>query len=150
MLRFLMNNEDSYQIDYLNTNLLGSGRAFGVYVRGKKETNQPYSAQVKHRLYVSLDYVSRYLNGEELAAIYMDVSTHNQNYGAAFYKLVKDIKKGYLNKVLFADLDEIMNDEELAAALYELANENENLEIIDLNGNIFQAPKLPINHLLGV
>ncbi len=61
----------------------------------RKATNQPYSAEAKHRLYASLDYVSRYLNERELAAIYMDVSTHNKNYGDAFYKLVKDIKKGY-------------------------------------------------------
>lgn len=150
MLKFLMSNEDSFRIDYLNKDLMGSGRAFGVYVRGKKSIHQPYSAEAKRRLYASLDYVNRFLNEKELAAIYIDVPNQNHNYCAAFYRLVKDIKKGLLNKVLFADLDEVMNEDELAVPLYELANENENLEIIDLNGNIFQAPKLPINHLLGV
>ncbi|MAT41723.1 MAG: hypothetical protein CL609_05235 [Anaerolineaceae bacterium] len=150
MLSNLMISEDSHRIDYLNHNLMGSGRAFGVYVRGKKAINQPYSAEVKHRLYASLDYVNRYLNEKELAAIYIDIANHHYNYCAAFFKLVKDIKKGLFNKVLFADLDEIMNEEELATVLYQLADDNENLEIIDLNGNIFQAPKMPINHLLGV
>ena len=150
MLSNLMVSEDSYRIDYLNNDLLGSGRAFGIYVRGKKVINHPYSAEAKHQLYASLDYVRHYLNERDLAAIYIDIFNLNQKHCAAFYRLVQDIQKGLLNKVLFADLEEVINDNELAVQLYELANENDNLEIIDLNGNIFQAQKLPINHLLGV
>ncbi len=52
--------------------------------------------------------------------------------------------------VLFADQDEVVNEEELVLALYDLAHQKEELEMFDLNGNILQAPKLPINHLLGV
>ena len=150
MLSNLMRSKESHYVDYLNANVMGTGRAFGIYVRGETENNQAYSTEAKHRLYTSLDYVRRYLNEKEVAAIYVDVFSKENLAVKAFRKLVQDIKKGKFTKVLFADLEEIMSDESMAVELLDLSKERDDLEIIDLNGNIFQAKSVPVNHLFGV
>lgn len=141
---------DSHRVDYLNFSAFENGCAFGVYVRGHLSANQPYSVEAKHCLFACLDYVNRYLDQQSLAAVYVDVSESGSSKNLAFYQLVADLRKGLLNKVLFADLENLFEDQEVYEMLEDLSMEVEGLEFFDLNGNLFLAKKTPVNQLLGV
>ncbi len=150
MFNRLLDNKDSHRVDYVNTAVMGSGRAFGVYIRGRKATNRPYSSEAKHQLYACLNYVKNFLNESDLAAIYVDILNDKQRDQGAFSRMIRDIRKGYVKKVLFADLEEVLVKEEYAVEIYQVSDEITDLELFDLEGNLFQGKSNPVNQLLGV
>jgi hypothetical protein len=145
-----LKSKDSHRVDYLNFDMVGSGRAFGLYVRGQLAANQPYSVEAKRRLYASMDFVRRYLDEKNLIAVYMDVCHSGQQESKAFQQLAEDLHKGYFNKVLFADLEELFVNGSMYEKMMELSEKVEGLEFFDLKGNLFQANRLPLNQLLGL
>ena len=148
MLNNMMKN-NSHRVDYLYFKAAGTEGAIGIYVRGCLQKDQPYSLEAKRRLFLSLDFVRRNLEEEKLVAVYMDiVETKGKN--PAFNKMDSDLREGLFEKVLFADLEEIFNDISLNEKLFTLAEDVEGIEFIDVNGNVFEARKIPINHILGV
>lgn len=149
MLNNMMKN-NTHRVDYLNYKAVGMNRSFGIYVRGCLEEDQPYSVEAKRRLFLSLDFVRRNFEEEKLVAIYMDIVDKNNTNDLAFNELEADLRKGLFEKVLFADLEEIFNDACMNEKLYSLVENLEGIEFVDVNGNIFEAKKIPINHLLGV
>lgn len=149
MLNNMMKN-NTHRIDYLNFEAVGMNGSFGVYIRGCLEKDQPYSVEAKRRLFLSLDYVRRNLEEKKLVAIYMDIVDKRNAMSPAFEKMEKDLQKGLFEKVLFADLEEIFNDSSLNDRLLDLAENLEGIEFIDVQGNVFEAKKVPINHILGV
>jgi hypothetical protein len=87
---------------------------------------------------------------EKLVAVYMDIfDLHNAN-NLAFQEMETDLRKGMFEKVLFADLEEIFKDSDLNDKLLDLAECVEGIEFIDLDGNVFEAKKIPVSQLLGV
>lgn len=149
MLNNMMKN-NTHRVDYLNYKAVGLNGSFGIYVRGCLEEDQPYSVEAKRRLFLSLDFVRRNFEEEKLVAIYMDIVDKNNTNDLAFNELEADLRKGLFEKVLFADLEEIFNDACMNEKLYSLVENLEGIEFVDVNGNIFEAKKIPINHLLGV
>jgi len=149
MLNNMMKN-NTHRVDYLNYKAVGMNGSFGIYVRGCLEEDQPYSVEAKRRLFLSLDFVRRNFEEEKLVAIYMDIVDKNNTNDLAFNELEADLRKGLFEKVLFADLEEIFNDACMNEKLYSLVENLEGIEFVDVNGNIFEAKKIPINHLLGV
>jgi hypothetical protein len=149
MLNNMMKN-NTHRIDYLNFEAVGMNGSFGVYIRGRLEKDQPYSVEAKRRLFLSLDFVRRNLEEKKLVAIYMDIVDKRNAMSPAFEKMEKDLHKGMFEKVLFADLEEIFNDSSLNDRLLDLAENLEGIEFIDVHGNVFEAKKIPINHILGV
>ena len=148
MLNNMMKN-NTHRVDYLNFRAVGMNGSFGIYVRGCLEKDQPYSVEAKRRLFLSLDFVRRNFEEEKLVAIYMDI-VDKKNESRAFGELEADLRKGLFEKVLFADLEEIFNDSCLNEKLFNLAENLEGIEFVDVNGNVFEAKKISINHLLGV
>ena len=149
MLQSMMKN-NSHRVDYLNFKAVGMNGSFGIYVRGCLENDQPYSLEAKRRLFICLDYVRRCMEEEKLVAVYMDIfDLHNAN-NLAFQEMETDLRKGMFEKVLFADLEEIFKDSVLNGKLFDLAECVEGIEFIDLDGNVFEAKKIPVSQLLGV
>jgi hypothetical protein len=149
MLNNMMKN-NTHRVDYLNFKAVGMNGSFGIYVRGCLEKDQPYSVEAKRRLFLSLDFVRRNFEEEKLVAIYMDIVDKKNTNDLAFSELEADLRKGLFEKVLFADLEEIFNDACMNEKLFSLAENLEGIEFVDVNGNVFEAKKIPINHLLGV
>lgn len=148
MLNDMMKN-NSHRVDYLNFKEAGTEGAIGIYVRGCLQKDQPYSMEAKRRLFLSLDFVRRNLEEEKLVAVYMDI-VETKGKSPAFNKMDSDLREGLFEKVLFSDLEEIFNDISLNEKLFTLAEDVEGIEFIDVNGNVFEARKIPINHILGV
>lgn len=149
MLQSMMKN-NSHRVDYLNFKAVGMNGSFGIYVRGCLQNDQPYSLEAKRRLFICLDYVRRCMEEEKLVAVYMDIfDLHNAN-NLAFQEMETDLRKGMFEKVLFADLEEIFKDSVLNDKLFDLAECVEGIEFIDLDGNVFEAKKIPVSQLLGV
>ena len=145
-----MMKKNSHRVDYLNFKAAGFEGAIGIYVRGCLQKDQPYSMEAKRRLFISLDFVRRYLDEDKLVAVYMDIVDTKNAMNPAFNKMESDLRQGLFEKVLFADLEEIFNDTSLNEKLYNLAEDVEGIEFIDVQGNVFEARKIPINHILGV
>ncbi|HSM24374.1 MAG TPA: hypothetical protein VK856_05875 [Anaerolineaceae bacterium] len=148
MLNDMMKN-NSHRVDYLNFKEAGTKGAIGIYVRGCLQKDQPYSMEAKRRLFLSLDFVRRNLEEEKLVAVYMDI-VETKGKSPAFNKMDSDLREGLFEKVLFSDLEEIFNDISLNEKLFTLAEDVEGIEFIDVNGNVFEARKIPLNHILGV
>jgi hypothetical protein len=145
-----MMKNNSHRVDYLNFKAVGMNGSFGIYVRGCLQDNQPYCSEAKRRLFICLDYVRRCMEEEKLVAVYMDIfDLHNAN-NLAFQEMETDLRKGMFEKVLFADLEEIFKDSVLNDKLFDLAECVEGIEFIDLDGNVFEAKKIPVSQLLGV
>ena len=149
MLNNMMKN-NSHRVDYLNFIAAGFEGAIGIYVRGCLQKDQPYCMEAKRRLFISLDFVRRYLDEDKLVAVYMDIVDTKNAINPAFIKMEIDLRQGLFEKVLFADLEEIFNDTSLNEKLFNLAEDVEGIEFIDVKGNVFEARKIPINHILGV
>ncbi len=149
MLKSMMKN-NSHRVDYLNFKALGMNGSFGIYVRGCLQEDQPYSMEAKRRLFICLDYVRRYLEEEKLVAVYMDIFELENAKNLAFQEMEIDLRKGMFEKVLFANLEEIFKDSVLNDKLFDLAEDMEDIEFIDVDGNIFEAKKIPLNQILGV
>lgn len=149
MLNNMMKN-NSHRVDYLNFKAASYEGAIGIYVRGCLQKDQPYSMEAKRRLFISLDFVRRYLDEDKLVAVYMDIVDTKNAINSAFNKMESDLRQGLFEKVLFADLEEIFNDTSLNEKLFNLAENVEGIEFIDVQGNVFEARKIPINHILGV
>lgn len=149
MLNSMMKN-NSHRVDYLNFKALGMNGSFGIYVRGCLQEDQPYSMEAKRRLFICLDYVRRYLEEEKLVAVYMDIFELENAKNLAFQEMEIDLRKGMFEKVLFANLEEIFKDSVLNDKLFDLAEDMEDIEFIDVDGNVFEAKKIPLNQILGV
>lgn len=149
MLSNMMKN-NSHRVDYLNFKAVGMNGSFGIYVRGCLQEEQPYCLEAKRRLFICLDYVRRSMEEEKLVAVYMDIfDLHNAN-NLAFQEMETDLRKGMFDKVLFADLEEIFKDSILNEKLFDLADSVDDIEFIDVEGNVFEAKKIPVSQLLGV
>lgn len=149
MLSNMMKN-NSHRVDYLNFKAVGMNGSFGIYVRGCLQEEQPYCLEAKRRLFICLDYVRRSMEEEKLVAVYMDIfDLHNAN-NLAFQEMETDLRKGMFDKVLFADLEEIFKDSILNEKLFDLADSVDDIEFIDVDGNVFEAKKIPVSQLLGV
>lgn len=149
MLSNMMKN-NSHRVDYLNFKAVGMNGSFGIYVRGCLQEEQPYCLEAKRRLFICLDYVRRSMEEEKLVAVYMDIfDLHNAN-NLAFQEMETDLRKGMFEKVLFADLEEIFKDSILNEKLFDLADSVDDIEFIDVEGNVFEAKKIPVSQLLGV
>lgn len=149
MLNSMMKN-NSHRVDYLNFKAVGMNGSFGIYVRGCLQKDQPYSMEAKRRLFICLDYVRRYLEEEKLVAVYMDIFELENAKNLAFQEMEIDLRKGMFEKVLFANLEEIFKDSVLNDKLFDLAEDVEGIEFIDVDGNVFEAKKIPLNQILGV
>lgn len=149
MLNSMMKN-NSHRVDYLNFKAVGMNGSFGIYVRGCLQKDQPYSMEAKRRLFICLDYVRRYLEEEKLVAVYMDIFELENAKNLAFQEMEIDLRKGMFEKVLFANLEEIFKDSVLNDKLFDLADDMEDIEFIDVDGNVFEAKKIPLNQILGV
>jgi hypothetical protein len=145
-----MMKKNSHRVDYLNFKAVGIKGSFGIYVSGNLQEDQPYSSEAKRRLFLSLDYARRKLDEEKLVAVYMDIVNFEQPENFAFREMESDLQNGFFEKVLFADLEEIFNNPELSEKLFSLAENLEGIEFIDVQGNLIEAKKSPINHILGV
>ncbi|MBE0686652.1 MAG: hypothetical protein IH585_11705 [Anaerolineaceae bacterium] len=149
MLSNMMKN-NSHRVDYLNFKAVGMNGSFGIYVRGCLLENQPYCMEAKRRLFICLDFVRRYLEEEKLVAVYMDIFDLESANNLAFQEMETDLRKGMFEKVLFADLEEIFKDSVLNDKLFDLAEGVEGIEFFDVDGNVFEAKKIPVSQLLGV
>lgn len=149
MLSSMMKN-NSHRVDYLNFKAVGMNGSFGIYVRGCLYDDQPYSMEVKRRLYICLDYVRRNMDEEKLVAVYMDIFELENAKNLAFQEMEIDLRKGMFEKVLFVNLEEIFKDSVLNDKLFDLAECVEGIEFIDVDGNVFEAKKIPLNQILGV
>lgn len=149
MLNSMMEN-NSHRVDYLNFKAVGMNGSFGIYVRGCLQEDQPYSLEAKRRLFICLDYARRYLEEEKLVAVYMDIFELENAKNLAFQEMEIDLRKGMFDKVLFANLEEIFKNSFLNDKLFNLAEGMEDIEFIDVDGNIFEAKKIPLNQILGV
>ena len=149
MLSSMMKN-NSHRVDYLNFKAVGMDGSFGIYVRGCLRDDQPYSLEAKRRLFICLDYVRRSMEEEKLVAVYMDIFDFENTKNLAFQDMETDLRNGMFEKVLFADLEEIFKDSVLNDKLFDLAEGVEGIEFIDVDGNVFEAKKIPVNQILGV
>lgn len=149
MLSNMMKN-NSHRVDYLNFKAVGMNGSFGIYVRGCLLENQPYCMEAKRRMFICLDFVRRYLEEEKLVAVYMDIFDLESANNLAFQEMETDLRKGMFEKVLFADLEEIFKDSVLNDKLFDLAEGVEGIEFFDVDGNVFEAKKIPVSQLLGV
>ncbi len=149
MLQSMMKN-NSHRVDYLNFKAVGMNGSFGIYVRGCFQDDQPYCSEAKRRLFICLDYVRRCMEEEKLVAVYMDIFDLHNAKNLAFQEMETDIRKGMIEKVLFADLEEIFKDSILNEKMFDLAECVEGIEFIDLDGNVFEAKKNSVSQLLGV
>ena len=149
MLNSMMKN-NTHRVDYLNFNAVGMANSFGIYLRGCLEKDQPYSMEAKRRLFICLDYVRRNMDEARLVAVYMDIYDIRNSNNLAFQEMESDLRKGMFEKVLFADLEEIFQDAILNEKLMDLAESVDGLEFLDVDGNIFEAQKLPLCQILGV
>lgn len=145
-----MMKSNTHRVDYLNFKAAGTNGSFGIYVRGCLKEDQPYCFIAKRRLFVCLDYVRRFMQEEKLVAVYMDIFNLENANNLAFQKMEADLRKGMIEKVLFADLEEIFKDSILNDKMINLSEDIEDIEFLDIDGNIFEAKKIPINQLLGV
>ena len=67
-----------------------------------------------------------------------------------FDRLTADLNKKLFSKVLFCDLESVLQIDYLHNQLFNLTRSIQNLEFFDLEGNLFQVDQLPLNQLLGV
>lgn len=149
MLQSMMKN-NSHRVDYLNFKAVGMNGSFGIYVRGCLKDEQPYCMEAKRRLFICLDYVRRSMEEEKLVAVYMDIYDLESANNLAFQEMETDLRKGMFEKVLFADLEEIFKDSVLNEKMFDLADSVDDIEFIDVEGNVFEAKKIPVSQLLGV
>lgn len=149
MLNSMMKN-NTHRVDYLNFNAVGMANSFGIYLRGCLGKDQPYSMEAKRRLFICLDYVRRNMDEARLVAVYMDIYDIRNSNNLAFQEMESDLRKGMFEKVLFADLEEIFQNAILNEKLMDLAESVDGLEFLDVDGNIFEAQKLPLCQILGV
>ena len=149
MLSNMMKN-NSHRVDYLNFKAVGMNGSFGIYVRGCLQGDQPYCLEAKRRLFLCLDFVRRSMEEEKLVAVYMDIFDLESAKNLAFQEMEADLRKGMFEKVLFADLEEIFKDSVLNDKLFDLAEDVDGIEFFDVDGNIFEAKKIPLNQILGV
>ena len=145
-----MMKSNTQRVDYLNYNAVGVYGSFGIYIRGCLKEDQPYCYEAKRRLYICLDYVSHYLEEDKLVAIYIDIYDFENENNLAFQEMKADLRNGLIEKVLFADLEEIFKDSTLNDNLFDLIECVEGIEFFDVAGNIFEARKIHSNQLLGV
>jgi hypothetical protein len=145
-----MMKKNSHRVDYLNFKAVGMNGSFGIYVRGCLKDEQPYCLEAKRRLFRCLDYVCRSMEEEKLVAVYMDIFDLESANNVAFQEMETDLRKGMFEKVLFADLEEIIKDSVLNDKLFDLAEDVNGIEFIDVDGNVFEAKKIPVSQLLGV
>jgi hypothetical protein len=80
----------------------------------------------------------------------MDIFDLQNANNLAFQEMETDLRKGMFEKVLFADLEEIFKDSVLNEKLFDLAEGVEGIQFIDVDGNVFEAKKIPLNQILGV
>lgn len=149
MFSNLMKN-NSHRVDYLNFNAIGKKDSFGIYVRGCLSEDQPYCIEAKRCLFRCLDYARRNMDEEKLVAVYMDIYDFENSKNLAFQEMEADLRKGLFERVLFADLEEIFKDSVLNDKVFDLAEDLDGIEFLDVNGNVFEANKIPVNQLLGV
>jgi len=145
-----MMKNNSHRVDYLNFKAVGMNGSFGIYVRGCLQEDQPYCLEAKRRLFLCLDYVCRSMEEEKLVAVYIDIFDLQNANTLAFQEMETDLRKGMFEKVLFADLEEIFKDSVLNDKLFDLAEDVNGIEFIDVDGNVFEAKKIPVSQLLGV
>ena len=145
-----MMQSNTHRVDYLNFKAAGTNGSFGIYVRGCLKEDQPYCYSAKRRLFICLDYVRRFMKEEKLVAVYMDIFDLENANNLAFQEMEADFRKGMIEKVLFADLEEIFKDLVLNDKMFALTECVEDIEFFDVDGNVFEAKKVPLNQLLGV
>lgn len=139
-----------HNIEYFGFDRSHTDNAFGLYVFGNNVPERPYSVLVKRRLYACLIYVKQYLKEDDLVAIYYDVNDGTNSHYPGFEGLSADLNKNLFSKVLFWDLESVINIEYLHNQLVKLSSCFRNLEFFDLDGNLFQFDQLPLNQLIGV
>ncbi|MDX9850352.1 MAG: hypothetical protein RBT01_07605 [Anaerolineaceae bacterium] len=149
MLRDMMKS-NTHRVDYLNFKSAGTNGSFAIYVRGCLNEGQSYCSAAKRRLFICLDYVRRTMEEKKLVAVYMDIYDLENSNIRAFQELEADLRKGMIEKVLFADLEEIFKDPVLSDKMLDLIECVENIEFFDVDGNVFEAKKIPLNQLIGV
>ena len=139
-----------HNVEYFGSERTDTTQTFGLYVFGNNELEQPYSVLTKRRLYTCLLYVKKYLKEEDLVAIYYDVLEGSNAGYLGFERLTADLNKKLFSKVLFCDLESVLQIDYLHNQLFDLTRCVQNLEFFDLEGNLFQVDQLPLNQLLGV
>ena len=139
-----------HNVEYFGSERTLTTRSFGLYVFGRNEFEQPYSVLTKRRLYSCLLYVKQYLREEDLVAIYFDVLEGSTADFPGFERLSADLNKKLFSKVLFCDLESVLQIDYLQNQLFDLTRNIQNLEFFDLEGNLFQVAQLSLNQLLGV
>ena len=145
-----MMKSNSQRVEYLSFKAVGLNGSFGIYIRGCLKEGQPYCNEAKRRLFICLDYVRRCLEEEKLVAVYIDIFDLENAKNLAFLEMKSDLINGLIEKVLFADLEEIFKDSVLNSKMFELIECVEGIELFDVDGNFFEARKVPLNQLLGV
>lgn len=147
MLSNLM-KENSYQIDYVNPTAIGMKNAFGIYLRGCLQNNQPYCLEAKRNLFLCLDYVHQEMDEKTLVAVYIDVcDLRNAGY-QAFNGMMADLRAGFFTKVLFKSLEEILLNSFFYNKLVDLTEFINSIQLIDTNHNVFQASKICLPEIL--
>lgn len=141
---------NAQQVEYINFNAAGLSNSFGIYIRGCLKESQPYCYEAKRRLFICLDYVNHYLDEEKLVAVYIDIYDLENARNLAFQAMNADLRSGLIEKVLFADLEEIFKDSVLNNNILDLIEGVEGIEFFDVNGNIFEARKILVGQSLGV
>lgn len=140
----------THNVEYFSSERTHTNHPFGLYVFGSNEFEQPYSVVTKRRLYTCLLYVKKYLKEEDLVAIYFDVLEGSNAGYPGFERLSADLHKKLFSKVLFCDLESVLQNDYLHDQLFDLTRNIQNLEFFDLEGNLFQVAQLSLNQLLGV
>lgn len=138
------------RVDYLNYKAVGIPGSFGIYIRGCLKEDQPYCCEAKRNLYICLDYVCRYLVEEKMVAVYIDIYDMENAENLVFQQMSADLRKGLIEKVLFADLEEIFRDSSLNNKVFDLIDCVMDIKFFDVDGNFFEGSKVPLKQLLDV
>ena len=105
----IMMHSGGYRIDYLNLDAAGRKQAFGFYVCGKLEGDQPYSSQARHHLLAGMHWITCTRNLENLVAVYLDICSGTDKMRPGWQQLIKDLSAGLFQRVMICSAENLIN-----------------------------------------
>ncbi len=105
----IMMHPGGYRIDYLNLDAAGCEQAFGFYVCGKLEGDQPYSSQARRHLLAGMHWITCTRNLENLVAVYVDICSETEQKRPGWKQLTKDLTFGLFQRVMICSTEDVIN-----------------------------------------
>lgn len=105
----IMMHSGGYRIDYLNLDAAGSTQAFGFYVCGELEGDQPYSSQARHHFLAGMHWITCTRNLDNLVAVYLDICSGTDQVRPGWQQLAKDLSAGLFKRVMICSSESVIN-----------------------------------------